>query len=70
MSLENALVNLKMIGIGLIVVGIIAISSVVIYIDKLTMSDRVFDSLFGIAVIYIGYIILSSSQDLSQGRYN
>ena len=70
MSLGNALVNLKMIGIGLIVVGIIAVSSVIVYIDKLSLYDRVFDSLFGIAVIYIGYIILSSSQDLSHNRCN
>lgn len=65
MNKKEAIKNLKITGLLLITVGIIALLSVLYYYGKVdNITDSIFNLLFSIAMLYFGFLVLSSIKPL------
>ena len=60
MNKKEAARNLKATGWVLVAVGIMALLSVVWFWKESNIVDSVFDICFGVAMLYFGFLILSS----------
>lgn len=66
MNKKEAIRNIKITGWLFVIIGIIALLSVVYYWGEKEIIDSIFDFLFGICMLYFSYLILSSAKFFSR----